>query len=476
MSIRWTRENITTLSTDFIDAVLRNARNGSSVAFGQTGEGLMPNYQVVRDDSVATFRGNTHLSMQDMPFVDGNLSPPFSVAELTQLRSEGAFAPTLPPSRGAGLDDRARRLLDAHVSGQDRHFVEWLPSYKKTVESIAQSLRSGERELAFYRVWRERDNSVSNAGRGAMSTAAIERLRVELDGMLDAIRADGSPDNHDAIVAQFEQWKSQGLIDSVPRLIVARAFASIHPDRYHTTVDATRHERVIGWCERHTGFEAPQSASWAHRAAALTTHLGTLPGLASPLLRNMFPWFIELHGVTGTTGEPSRLRRRERSEEDVVVVSRERQIVLQLRENRLQNQLVRELSDRYGPEFVEFEYPTGNGTRADVFVVAPDGIRRLYEIKVAQTALTAVRCALGQLLEYSYLPGGLEADELIVVAEPEFDLPAQQFIDVLRERLGLAIAYRRIVVADAGDGPDLQEGAALQTMTDAACLADLGAD
>jgi len=417
---------------------------------------MRPNYQVTRaGGEIETYRGSNHARMGENEFVPKNLSVSFSGHDLARLRA-GLLSDAGGLAASIAIPDLdANRLLDAYSDGGDPHFREWLPRYAAAVRAIAESLRSGEHADAFSRVWREQNNSVSNAGQGALSARVVHQLRAELGEILNRIYADGSPENHDAILTEVEQWKHRGLLRSVPRLVVARAFASVHPETYHTTVDATRHERVIEWCRVHLRFVPPMSASWAQRAAALTAHLETVPSLRGRMLeRNMFPWFVEMHSAANARrARAARAAMRgERNETTVVVVSPERQREISFHENRLQNQLARELRVEFGNDAVWIEKPTGNGTRADIFVVEPDGTRRLYEIKVETRALLAIRNALGQLIEYSYLPGGLRADALIVAAEPEFDSPASEFIDALREHLNLAISYRRIVLPASGEG------------------------
>ena len=100
----------------------------------------------------------------------------------------------------------------------------------------------------------------------------------------------------------------------MPRLLIARAFATIAPDRYHTTVDSAKHERVLAWFEKHTTFRGT-AGNWAHRAGELSQYLVHLTDLGeSVFIRNMFPWFVytQLEGKGGrpvfTPGHKSRAR------------------------------------------------------------------------------------------------------------------------------------------------------------------------
>jgi len=55
-----------------------------------------------------------------------------------------------------------------------------------------------------------------------------------------------------------------------------------------------------------------------------------------------------------------------------------------------------------------------------------------YEIKTGLSAQSCIREALGQLLEYSYWPGGQSADQLVIVGEPPLDDNARAYLETLR--------------------------------------------
>lgn len=71
--MQWTPDNLHTLGGLFLRHILDNMRNikGSTVRLGLTGEGLMPNYQVVFPNKVTrTFRGNGHGLFGDVDSFD----------------------------------------------------------------------------------------------------------------------------------------------------------------------------------------------------------------------------------------------------------------------------------------------------------------------------------------------------------------------------------------------------------------------
>lgn len=118
----------------------------------------------------------------------------------------------------------------------------------------------------------------------------------------------------------------------------------------------------------------------------------------------------------------------------------ERTLDINLRHNAIQLALYEFLVKKHGAGSVGTEIPSGAGTRLDV-VLNVSGKYHFYEIKTAQSARACVREALAQLLEYSYWPGTLEAERLVVVGEPEADEECRNFLSVLRSRFSLPVYY-----------------------------------
>lgn len=380
-------------------------------------------------------------------------------------------APRDPEREGATVSDvvSARPRPDAEAkeffegfSDQGSWFLaRWLPQYRKTIDAISAALRAGDLAPVFEQLWKRADNSISNAAQGILKYETVDVMRDELVQVVRDIEADGAPENFDRIVARFELWKSQNRTAKVPRLMIARAFAGIHPDLYHTTVDTASQRIAVGWFTEHTGFVPPSSGSWAHVAQALSAHLRVMEGLGDdPLARNMFPWFVveQLRARNGSYKIPAGHYPRPSS--TFADISAEKRYV-SLRHNVIQAVLYKELVQAYGRECVWTEHPSGTGGSADALVRAKGGRCILYEIKVADTAAAVVRQAMGQLFEYAYRDGGLNPSELIVVGEPELDATSARFLETLRGRFGIPVSYLRVCIGDEVSGPGL--GAANRT-------------
>jgi len=341
------------------------------------------------------------------------------------------------------FDAEARVFLEGFLAADNPQFVYWLPRYRETLRAVDQALQRGMPEAVFDLIWKSVDNAVSNAGQGVLGFDAADRARDALVEVIREIGADGSPSQFDRLMAGMEQLKQAGDLPKVPRLLLARAFAAIHPDRYHTTVDAAKQEHILPWFEAHTGFVAPPG-NWAVRAEALTRHLdrcGVFEGDRER--RNMFPWYVfdQLRDASGELpfrhGHTSRPPTGEAQG-----TSGARSI--EYRHNVIQDALVGLLRKRHGVTAVASEHPTGTGGRADALVRREDGRYELYEIKPAATAADAVRQAMGQLLEYAYRRGGLEPAALHVVSDAALDERAATYLSRLQSEFGLPIGYLQV--------------------------------
>jgi len=344
-------------------------------------------------------------------------------------------------------DTEALRFVAGFMSPENPQLVNWRPKYEVTVATVRDALVNHVADSVFELIWRTRDNSVSNAGQGVMGFDTADRLRERLVGVIEDVAADGSPANFESIVQRFEAWRIAGDLPSVPRLLIARAFAAIHPERYHTTVDASKQDRVIPWFAQHTGFVPPEGG-WATKAEALTAHLASWKGFGGDsLLRNMFPWFVfdQLRDAAGhILFRPGHVERPQHGSADVSPGARD----ISYRHNVLQGHLYKLLCAEYGQDAVRTEQPTGTGGYADAVVRRGDAEFDLYEIKVAATAADAVRQATGQLLEYAYRRGGLEPMRLCVVAEPSLDEITSEFLTRLNSEFGLKMEYLQLDVVD----------------------------
>jgi hypothetical protein len=343
------------------------------------------------------------------------------------------------------LDDEALRFVQECTDPESWFQMGWLPDYRATVEVISEAMKGNRPADAFIPLWKTQENFISSGGQGMLSYATVDRMRDELIQVTRDIHEDGSPSNFDRIIDRFAGWKSAGRIEKVPYLLIARAFAGLHPILYHTTVDRGRQLQALDWFVHHTGFVMPRSENWAVRARALTTHLDRAGVFEDDLARNMFPWFVieQLNAPTTLTTIPPGHKPRV-----AVAVAHlpEARRTLVLRHNTVLTALFDRLVLEFGRANVWTERPTGTGGFADAVARRPDGRWQLYEIKIATTASAVVREAMGQLLEYSYRAGGLEPVKLVAVGEPPLDDTTRRFLARLRTGFNLDIDYLQLVV------------------------------
>lgn len=112
-----------------------------------------------------------------------------------------------------------------------------------------------------------------------------------------------------------------------------------------------------------------------------------------------------------------------------------------LRHNQIQPALFGYLKSIYG-DSVSGEQPTSDGTYIDV-AVRQGNDYTYYEIKTGLSAQSCIREALGQLLEYSYWPGGQSAAQLVIVGEPSLDDNARAYLETLRRQFSLPVEYKQ---------------------------------
>jgi len=118
-----------------------------------------------------------------------------------------------------------------------------------------------------------------------------------------------------------------------------------------------------------------------------------------------------------------------------------------LRHNKLTRALFFRLRKQYGAGSVHCNCPTQNGTGTLIDILLTKGSERwVYEIKVGDNARQCIRQALGQILEYSFWPGGLRATRLIIVGEPALKKHEKAYLQWLRKEFGLPLSYEQIRV------------------------------
>ncbi len=348
----------------------------------------------------------------------------------------------------SAFDEEAQRFLEGFLDPRNPQLAHWLPRYETTLVEVRSTLARGAYAELFELIWKSQDNGVSNAGQGVMGFEVAERVRERLIEVIQIVAADGSPASFDATVHQFVQWREAGELPFVPRLLIARAFATIHPELYHTTVDAAKQDQVITWFIEHTGFVS-LNGSWAMKASALAAHLDHCGVFGGKLEhRNMFPWFV-FEQMPEPGGQvvfhPGHTTRPGTSGATLPA----RELIISLRHNRIQDRLYALLCEQHGADSVRTEQPTGTGGFADAVVRRTDGRLDLYEIKVATHAANAVREAMGQLLEYAYRKRGLEPASLYVVSEPALDPITAEFLIRMNTEFGLKLDYLQVEVNDS---------------------------
>ncbi|BCL76514.1 hypothetical protein JHS3_22500 [Jeongeupia sp. HS-3] len=346
------------------------------------------------------------------------------------------------------FDGEAYAFLEGFNAPGNPLIDYWLPRYAETLGQVRTAIAQNDSDTLFKLVWRTVDNAVSNAGQGVIAFDVVDRLRDQLVDITCEVGKSGSDDNFKTLESTLTGWRSDGQLPKVPRLLLARAFAAIHPDLYHTTVDEGKQQRVIPWFVRHTGFVEPEG-NWATKAAALTAHLDRCGVFAGDTLRrNLFPWYVfdQLRDANGKL--PFRAGHRPHSAPQLSGQRTPIRSVSQ-RHNDIQNQLYRQLCAQPDAGSVATEHATGTGGRADALVLRCDGHYDLYEIKPAATAAEAVRQAMGQLLEYGYRRGGLNPASLYVVSDAPLDEVTQEYLQKLHTLFGLKLEYLQVTVGSA---------------------------
>jgi len=125
----------------------------------------------------------------------------------------------------------------------------------------------------------------------------------------------------------------------------------------------------------------------------------------------------------------------------------ERLINLDLRHNRMQEQLHATLVRKHGAENVGAEVRSGVGNQVDVMVRTPEGFW-FYEIKTETTARACLRQALGQILEYAYWPGNQIASRLVIAGEPPLDAAGKAYLNKLQTDFRLPLEYLQLPALD----------------------------
>ncbi len=112
--------------------------------------------------------------------------------------------------------------------------------------------------------------------------------------------------------------------------------------------------------------------------------------------------------------------------------------IMSLQHNELSNAMVEYLKNNgYKNIKVEENY-------VDIKCIDKEGKKIFYELKTARTVKSAIRDALGQLLEYNHYPNTKKADKLIIVTKyaPEEQDQDIQYLQGLRRMYNIPIYYQ----------------------------------
>ncbi|MGO4413279.1 hypothetical protein AB4Z27_09995 [Cupriavidus sp. KB_39] len=371
-------------------------------------------------------------------------SLPSEIRATSRTSNKALEIPPRPPE----LDDEAQAFLDGFYEESNWLQARWLPRYRKVIQDIADAMSRDRPQDIFVTLWKTADNDIAYAGQGMLSFNIVDRMQEEFVQVIRDVHKDSSPENFEQIVGRFERWRSEDRISMVPRLLIARTFAGLHPHQYHTTVDWRIQNQALPWFVDHTNFVIPDTTSWAERTQALVAHLDRLNVFGGEvLIRNIFPWFVvdqlrarvaDADFRAGHTPRPSA------TEANILPALRS----IELRHNQVQDALFKLLTAQYGEDRVKTECPTGTGGFADAIAKPLEGGCHLYEIKIGKNAADVVRQAMGQLLEYGFRAGGLEPTKLFAVGEPPLDNATNQYLARLRCDFNLKIEYLQVQVPD----------------------------
>lgn len=112
----------------------------------------------------------------------------------------------------------------------------------------------------------------------------------------------------------------------------------------------------------------------------------------------------------------------------------------------LSTSLYNHLIEKFGANNVAAELNSGLGTRIDMAHKDPKtGALTFYEIKTYNSIKDSIREAIGQLLEYSYWPDKVKADELVIVTHLPGDENVGKYMQQIRQKFKLPLYYCHFV-------------------------------
>ncbi len=118
------------------------------------------------------------------------------------------------------------------------------------------------------------------------------------------------------------------------------------------------------------------------------------------------------------------------------IIVKASEYIMSLQHNELSNAMVKYLKNN-GYKNVKAE-----DNYVDIKCVDASGKIVFFELKTAQTVKTAIREALGQLLEYNHYPNTKRADKLVIVTKHEPEKEDVQYLAGLRMVYSIPVYYQ----------------------------------
>lgn len=122
----------------------------------------------------------------------------------------------------------------------------------------------------------------------------------------------------------------------------------------------------------------------------------------------------------------------------------QKSVNLSVRHSLIQQKMAKILEVQHGPENVSVEQEI-SGKKIDVVLRVGDSYH-FFEIKTSGSAKACIRDAIGQLMEYAYWPGRVNAEKLVVVGEDEIDEKTKDYLTFVRKQFSLPIEYERVEI------------------------------
>lgn len=115
---------------------------------------------------------------------------------------------------------------------------------------------------------------------------------------------------------------------------------------------------------------------------------------------------------------------------------------IDLRHNRMQEKVYKQLTAIYGRKNVGTELFVNGNSKIDIVVKRGKSFT-FYEIKTSNSLLQCVREAFSQLLEYAYFPNTSKATNLIIVSHNKMSSDIEKYLKHLRNKFRLPIYYQQ---------------------------------